>query len=156
MGRKDFVTNKLDDVPPVIDIIGGIMHVAQLLSALVVVLLFSIGVIDLVILIYELYLTDSISDVESVIGLVEFVLLLFIIVEVYRTIVAYITNKEAEHVVNIVVYAGVIAVIRKLIVFQPDEFSGTEIVFTLVGYAAVLLSLGLLIYIVHEEGLVSD
>jgi uncharacterized membrane protein (DUF373 family) len=142
---------KIKKIPPIIDLVDMVMRGVQIASAIIVVILFIIGVVDLAFLIFELFKSGNISDVESVVGLIDFVLLLFIIVEVYRTISAYIRSKNPKYVLNIVVYAGVIAIVRKIIVYRPSQLSGIEIIYTAIGYAIILLSLATLVYIVDTE-----
>lgn len=80
---------------------------------------------------------------------IDLVLYLFIVVELYRTVIAYV---EAESVVRAVVHAGLIAVVRQIITFKPGDFGNTEAALMTAG-TYVLLLLGLLVgfFLVHRE-----
>lgn len=151
MNYKDKISEILDDMPPLIDMVDKAMNIAQIGSAIIVVILFIIGVADLAFLIYESFQSGRISSVQNVIDLIDFVLLLFIVVEAYRTISAYIRSKNPMYVLNIVVFAGVIAIVRKIIVFRPEQLSETGTLYTAVAYAVILLSLGVLVQIMDIQ-----
>lgn len=62
-------------------LIGGV----EIVAAYVLVFLFAVGVFDLGLTIGGLILSGAITNAGEVVALVDTVLLLFIIVEVYRT-----------------------------------------------------------------------
>lgn len=143
-----------DKIPSGIDITEWFMKKIQLVAAFIVVILFAIGVVDLSIAIVESYNTGNLTEVSEVVSFIDFVLLLFILVEAYRTIVAYIRSKDARYILALVIYAGVIAVIRKVIVFRPSEFAGyIESMYVAIGYSILLLSLGLMLYILNNNAM---
>jgi uncharacterized membrane protein (DUF373 family) len=72
-----------------------------------------------------------------VINLIDTVLLLLIIVEVYQTVIAFSRN---EPVVRIVVNAALIAIARKVISFRLSEFTGVEEAFIAAAAYAMLLA----------------
>ena len=132
--------------------IDQVMRFAQGITAFVVVCLFVIGVIDLILEIISLFRSGRITEVTAVIGVIEFVLLLFIIVEAYRTIVAYARQQEAKTILTLVTYTGIIAVIRKIIIFRPEEIGGQEALLIAVGYGVLLVALGVLVLILDQYG----
>jgi uncharacterized membrane protein (DUF373 family) len=89
---------------------------------------------------------------KNAIGLIsttiDIVLYLFIVIELYRTIIAYV---ETQNVVKAVIHAGLIAVVRQIMIFKPDEI-GTPMEAFLTAGSFVLLLLGLLLgfYLVHR------
>jgi len=87
-----------------------------------VLVLFVIGVFDLLLGLYELLWTGQFTDPIAVVGLLETVLLLLIIIEVHRTLLAY---ARQEPVVRIVIGAAIIAIAREVISFRVDEFDAT-------------------------------
>lgn len=85
------------------------------------------------------------------IDLIDTVLLLLIIVEVYQTVIAFSRN---EPVVRVVINAALIAIDRKVISFRLSEFSGVEEAF--VAAAADTMLLAVLIasfYVVRQTDL---
>jgi len=88
-----------------------------------VLILFVIGVFDLLLGLYELLWTGQFTDPIAVVGLLETVLLLLIIIEVHRTLLAY---ARQEPVVRIVIGAAIIAVAREVISFRVEAFEGGD------------------------------
>ncbi|NEU55802.1 phosphate-starvation-inducible PsiE family protein [Halorussus sp. MSC15.2] len=129
----------------------GITILQTAIAAFLVVLLV-LGVVNLGIVIGRSILVRDVTDTTATLSLVrssiDIVLYLFVIVELYQTVVAYV---EAQSVVMAVIHAGLIAVVRQIITFKPDDYGPTEAI-TIAGVYVVLL-LGLLIgfWVVHRE-----
>ena len=118
---------------------------------LVVVLL--LGVVNLVATFVQAALAVELLGHKNAISLIsttiDLVLYLFIVVELYRTVIAYV---EAESVVRAVVHAGLIAVVRQIITFKPGDLESGEAALMTAG-TYVLLLVGLLVgfFLVHRE-----
>lgn len=142
-----------EDLPSEFDILNWILRKIESVAALIVVALFGIGVVDLALLIVESFESGEIRDVGTVIDLIEFLLLLFIIVEVYRTIAAYAQDRQPKYVLTLVLYTGVIAVVRRILVFKPEDLdTALDAMYNSIGFAILLLSLGMMIFIVDQYG----
>jgi len=101
--------------------------------------LFLIGLFDLGLGLYGLIVTGEYTDPVAVVSLIDTVLLLLIVLEVHRTLIAYAAD---DPVLPIVVSAAIIAVARQVISFRIDEFESTEnILPAALGLAALLLGL---------------
>lgn len=123
----------------------------ELVAAAVFALLFAIGVVDLILQIWQAVLTGSITDPLVVIGFIDTGLLLLIIVEVYQTVIAYTTKSGTGEIVRLVIYTGVIAMVRKAIVFRTDEYATTFDAFlAAVAYTVLLLGLGVLLVVERQ------
>jgi uncharacterized membrane protein (DUF373 family) len=48
-----------------------------------------------------------------------------IIVEVYQTVLAYVEENKTRQIVQLVIYTGVIAMVRKAIIFRTGEYATT-------------------------------
>lgn len=107
-----------------------------LATAYFTLLLFLIGVFDLLLGLWNLITTGNFTDPFAVVGLLNTVLLLLIIVEVHRTLIAYARN---EPVVRIVVGAAIIAVAREIISFRISEFETVADALTAAGGFGILL-----------------
>ena len=114
-----------------------LMKWLELGAAYFLVLLFAIGLFDLGLTLFELVRTGEFTDPNRVIDVVDTVLVLLIIVEIYQTAVAFSRN---EPVVRIVVNAALIAVARKVISFRPDEYSSSTEAFVSAAAFALLLA----------------
>lgn len=142
-----------DKIPDSVNLLNWVVDKTQIVAAGIVAALFVIGVFDFGLLIFEEFKSGEITEVTSVIALIEFLLLLFIVVEVYRTIIAYARNKQPRYVVTLVLYTGVIAIIRRVIVFQPlDIGDAVDAMYVSLSYGIVLLSLGAMLYIIDQYG----
>ncbi|MCT9094634.1 phosphate-starvation-inducible PsiE family protein [Haloarchaeobius sp. HME9146] len=130
-----------------------VMQAIEFAAAVVMVFLFAVGVLDLGMQIAGAVGNGDITDPLVVVGFIDTALLLFIIVEVYQTVLAYAQKSKTTEIVRIVVYTGVIAMVRKIIVFRTDVYaSKTEALLTAAAYTVVLLGLGVLLYIERTAG----
>lgn len=121
-----------------------------LVTAYFVIGLFLIGVIDLLIAMYLILVTGEFTDPRAVIELIDTVLLLLIIVETHRTLVAIVKN---EPVVQIVIGVAVIAVARQVISFRIDEFeTATEALAAAGAFVGLLAALILAYVLVKRYG----
>jgi uncharacterized membrane protein (DUF373 family) len=116
-----------------------------LLGAYFLLLLFLIGVFDLLLGLYELVMSGEFTDPTSVVELLNSVLLLLIIVEVHRTLIAYVRD---EPLTRIVISAAIIAIAREIISFRVSGFDTPEDALTAAGSFTLLLLALILAYIV--------
>lgn len=111
--------------------------------------LFLIGVFDLLVGLYDLIVTGRFIDPIAVVELLDTVLLLLIIVEVHRTLLAYVRN---EPVIRIVVGAAIIAVAREIISFRIDDFeTGVDALTGAVAFAVLLLILTVTYFSIRRD-----
>ena len=110
-------------------------------AAYFLLLLFLIGVFDLFLSLYQLLIAGNFTDPNEVVGLLDSVLLLLIIVEVHRTLLAY---AKGEPVLRIVVSAAIIAIARRAISFRLEDYdTGQETVLAAIAIAVLVLALTL-------------
>ncbi|MGB9964240.1 phosphate-starvation-inducible PsiE family protein [Halobacterium sp. CBA1126] len=119
----------------------------EIVAAYVLVFLFAVGVFDLGLNIAQLVRTGAITQTSEVVALIDTVLLLFIIVEIYQTVVAY---TREESVVRIVIITGIIAVTRRVISFHPGDHAAQDALLTSLGFAALLAVLVGSLYVVRR------
>lgn len=124
------------DLPQVTEPSVIAMRWLVLATAYFALVLFIIGVFDLLLGLWELVTTGRFTDPIAVVELLDMVLLLLIIVEVHRTLIAY-ARKEA--VVPIVISAAIIAITREIISLRIDEFNTTGDAVNAAGALALLL-----------------
>lgn len=113
-----------------------VMRWLEMGAAYFLVALFAIGVFDLGLSLYELLISGRFTDPNAVIDLIDTVLLLLIIVEVFQTVVAFSRN---EPVIRIVINAALIAIARKVISYRPGEYASVEEAFVAAGSFTLLL-----------------
>ena len=136
--RLDGIVDRMDRFVNVIEVAAGALFA----------LLFAVGVFDLGLQIAEAVASGSITDPIVVIGFIDIGLLLLIIVEVYQTVVAYIKENDTRRIVRLVIYTGVIAVVRKVIIFRTGEYSSeTNALIVAVAYGVLTIGLVALLYV---------
>ena len=129
------------------------VNVLQTGVAFFLVIVLVIGVVNLVATFARAALAVEILGYKNAIGLIsttiDIVLYLFIVIELFRTIIAYV---EAKNVVKAVIHAGLIAVVRQIIIFKPED-AGTPTEALLTAGVFVVLLFGLLLgfFLVHRE-----
>ena len=125
-----------------------LIRYVEVVAALVIVLLFAIGVFDLGLQIFRSALSGRITDPLVVVGFIDTALLLFIIVEVYQTVVAYTQESDTRRIVRLVIYTGVIAMVRKAIIFRTGEYSDEQAALLAAGsYTLIILGLAALLLV---------
>lgn len=129
-------------------LMDNFVNLVELGAAALFALLFAVGVIDLALIIAEAALAGNITDPQVVIGLIDVGLLLLIIVEVYQTVVAYVRENDTRRIVRLVIYTGVIALVRKVIIFRTEEYATKQdALFVAVAYTILTLGLVALLYV---------
>jgi uncharacterized membrane protein (DUF373 family) len=132
---------------------GRFVHGVELAAATVFALLFGVGVIDLILQIFEAVSSGRITDPLVVIGFIDTGLLLLIIVEVYQTVLAYVEQNDTRRIVRLVIYTGVIAMVRKAIIFRTGEYATLEDAMLAAGsYAVIMLALVALLFVERVYG----
>jgi uncharacterized membrane protein (DUF373 family) len=129
------------------DTVNQFIRAVELAAATVFALLFAIGVFDLTLQIFGAVRNGTITDPLVVVGFIDTGLLLLIIVEVYQTVLAYIEESDPRRIVQLVIYTGVIAMVRKIIIFRTGEYATVQDALVASGaYAIVVFALvGLLV-----------
>jgi uncharacterized membrane protein (DUF373 family) len=129
------------------------IRLVEIAAAYILVGLFAVGVLDLLLQIAGAVATSvrtggevGITDPNVVVGFIDTALLLFIIVEIYQTVVAY---TREESVVRIVIIAAIIAVSRKVISFRPGDTVGTEDLLFAASFGLLLLVLVVALYVLR-------
>ena len=148
---------RFPDMGRVVDASDFLMHVVETAGAVVFALLFGIGLIDLVVLIVESIQSGEIRDPAVVVAFVDRGLLLFIIAEVYQTVVAYVRGQSPRRILRLVIFTGLIAIIRKVIVFRTEVYGSKMEALIVAGtYALLLLGLGMVMFIDQRAGLFEE
>lgn len=133
--------------------VGRFVHGIELAAATVFAVLFAIGVADLTLQILGAVRSGSITDPLVVIGFIDTGLLLLIIVEVYQTVLAYVEENETRRIVQLVIYTGVIAMVRKAIIFRTGEYATTEdALFAAGSYGIIIFALVALLVAERSQG----
>ncbi|MFB6070045.1 MAG: phosphate-starvation-inducible PsiE family protein [Halanaeroarchaeum sp.] len=126
-----------------------LMETLEFATAALMVVLFGIGVFDLGLKLFELIRTGNFTDPNNVIALIDTALLLLIIVEIYRTVVAYIENLN---ILPLVINVALIAMARKIISFRTGKYhSYDDALLAAASYGFLMLVLIATFYVVHRS-----
>ncbi|PSP99398.1 hypothetical protein BRC89_04430 [Halobacteriales archaeon QS_4_70_19] len=125
------------------DLMDRFIRGVEISAATVFAFLFAVGVVDLALQIFQSVQSGAITDPLVVIGFIDTGLLLLIIVEVYQTVLAYVKEDDTRRIVRLVIYTGVIAMVRKAIIFRTGEY-GSEMQALTAASAYTILILGLI------------
>lgn len=124
------------------------VHVVELGAAAIFAFLFAVGVADLALQIGQEILSGDITHPRAVIGIIDTGLLLLIIVEVYQTVIAYTRGNETKEIVRLIVYTGIIAMVRKVIIYRIGNYPSTQAaLLAALAYTVIVLGLGALLFI---------
>lgn len=135
------------------DVTNRFVHATELVAAAVFALLFAIGVVDLLLQIIQAVRVGSITDPLVVIGFIDTGLLLLIIVEVYETVIAYTEETDTRRIVRLVIYTGVIAMVRKAIIFRVSEYGSPQnALFASIAYTVLIFGLVALLMVERRYG----
>jgi uncharacterized membrane protein (DUF373 family) len=144
--RLDAAVDRMDSFVNVVEIAAGALFA----------LLFAVGVFDLGLQIAQATRRGSITDPNIVIGFIDVGLLLLIIVEVYQTVVAYIKENDTRRIVRLVIYTGVIAVVRKVIIFRTSEYETIDDALVVAAaYGILTLGLVALLYVDRRTSVIA-
>jgi uncharacterized membrane protein (DUF373 family) len=120
-----------------------------LATAYILLVLFLVGIFDVLIGLYELFSSGRFTQPLAVVDLLDTVLLLLILVEVHRTLLAYVRD---DPVVRIVIGAAIIAIAREIISFRLADFpTGNEALTAAISFAILLIVLVAAYYVVYER-----
>jgi uncharacterized membrane protein (DUF373 family) len=135
------------------DLTDRFVRLVEMAAATVFAVLFAIGVVDLTLQIVKAVQSGEITDPLVVIGFIDTGLLLLIIVEVYQTVLAYVRENETRRIVRLVIYTGVIAMVRKAIIFRVGEYGSTQdALFAAVSYSVIIVGLVALLVVEGAYG----
>lgn len=134
------------------DRIDEFVHVVELSAAAIFALLFAIGVVDLGLQIVQRIESGAIASPTVVIAIIDTGLLLLIIVEVYQTVIAYTRRSETRRIVRLILYTGIIAMVRKMIIFRTGDYATPQkALLAAVAYTVILLGIGALLVVERDR-----
>jgi uncharacterized membrane protein (DUF373 family) len=122
----------------------------QVLERILIVLLLIMAALAIVEVGFELYAAATgpgFLPPDRVLNVLDAVLIVFIIIELVNTAFAYI---ERRNVVGTVLEAGLVAVVRKLIIFDT-EATASYVLMKGAGLALLILAIGITWYLLRRS-----
>jgi uncharacterized membrane protein (DUF373 family) len=112
----------------------AVIYIEGAVAGLLTVLA-GLGVVDVVIKMLQVSRADGFMTPEGIIRTIDTVLIVFIVIELIRIAIAYMHHRN---VVGTVLEAGLVAVVRKLVIFE----SGEMVLQKAVAYALLIVAVG--------------
>ena len=94
-----------------------VVYIEAAVTVLLVILA-GLGVVDVVLKMLEVTRADGFMTPEGITRTIDTVLVVFIVIELIRIAVSYMQHKN---VIGTVLEAGLVAVVRKLVIFESTE-----------------------------------
>ncbi len=125
-----------------------VLYIEGAVTVLLVVLA-ALGVVDIVLKMLEVTRADGFMTPEGITRTIDTVLVVFIVIELIRIAVSYMQHKN---VIGTVLEAGLVAVVRKLVIFE----SGEGMLEKAIALAILILAVGVTWYLLQRGNLCSD
>jgi uncharacterized membrane protein (DUF373 family) len=122
-----------------------IVYIEGVVVALLTILAV-LGVIDIVLKMLEVTRADGFMTPEGITRTIDTVLVVFIVIELIRIALAYMNHQD---VVGTVLEAGLVAVVRKLVIFE----GGDKMLEKAAALGILILAVGTTWYLLRKVGL---
>jgi uncharacterized membrane protein (DUF373 family) len=124
-----------------------VLYIEGSVTALLV-LLAGLGVFDIVLKMLQVVRADGFMTPEGITRTIDTVLIVFIVIELIRIAVAYMQHRN---VIGTVLEAGLVAVVRKLVIFESTD----QVLEKAVAFAVLILAVGITWYLLRRANLCS-
>lgn len=124
-----------------------VIYVEAAVTGLLVVLA-ALGVVDVVLKLLEVTRVDGFMTSAGVTRTIDAVLVVFIVIELIRIAIAYMQHKN---VIGTVLEAGLVAVVRKLVIFESSD----NVLEKAAALAILILAVGITWYLLRRADLCS-
>lgn len=106
------------DVTMYMRILKAVVRRAEAVLTVLLVALLALAIVGLIVDVADALIEDHVLHFETVIRLIDYVLIVFVLVELIAIAFAYLADQS---VVATVLEATLVAVARKIIAFEPGE-----------------------------------
>lgn len=128
------------------------MHVAvdalERLIALLLIAIAALGAVDLVVEMYNAVSERGYLTPDTILRVLDSVLVVFIVIELFNIALAYMKRKN---VIATVMEAGLVAVVRKLVIFETSG-DAQYILMKAIALAVLILAIGSTWYLLRRSG----
>jgi uncharacterized membrane protein (DUF373 family) len=128
---------------PILDRV--VLYVEGAVTALLAVLAV-LGVVDVIIKMVQVTRADGFMSPEGITRTIDTVLIVFIVIELIRIALAYMHHED---VIGTVLEAGLVAVVRKLVIFE----SSPDMLPKAIALSALILSVAVAWFLLRRAGL---
>ncbi|MDO8848297.1 MAG: phosphate-starvation-inducible PsiE family protein [Coriobacteriia bacterium] len=132
-----------------IDLLNRIVIYIEGAVAALLVILAALGVVDVVLKMLEVVRAEGFMTPEGITRTIDTVLVVFIVIELIRIAIAYMLHKN---VIGTVLEAGLVAVVRKLVIFE----TGDKVLEKALALAVLTLAVGITWYLLRRANLCGE
>ncbi len=115
--------------------------------ALLLVIIAALGVVDLVVEMYAAVSDKGYLTPDSILRVLDSVLIVFIVIELFNIALAYMKRRN---VVATVLEAGLVAVVRKLVIFESTG-DPEYVLMKAIALAVLIIAIGLTWYLLRRS-----
>lgn len=119
-----------------------VLYIEGAVTVLLVILA-GLGAVDVVIKMLEVTRADGFMTPEGITRTIDTVLIVFIVIELIRIAIAYMQHKN---VVGTVLEAGLVAVVRKLVIFESTD----QMLEKAIALSILILAVGITWYLLRK------
>ncbi len=120
-----------------------VVYIEAAVTVLLVILA-ALGVVDVVIKMLAVTRADGFMTPDGITRTIDTVLVVFVVIELIRIAMAYMQHRN---VIDTVLEAGLVAVVRKLVVFE----SSGQMLENAVALAVLILAVGITWFLLHQR-----
>lgn len=128
------------------------MHVAvdalERAIALLLVVIAALGAVDLVVEMFNAVSDKGYLTPDSILRVLDSVLVVFIVIELFNIALAYMKRKN---VIATVMEAGLVAVVRKLVIFETNA-DASYVLMKAAALGILILAIGLTWFLLRRSG----
>lgn len=132
-----------------IDLLNRVVVYIEAAVAALLVVLAALGVVDIVLKMLEVTRAEGFMTPEGITRTIDTVLVVFIVIELIRIAIAYMLHRN---VIGTVLEAGLVAVVRKLVIFE----SGDKMLEKALALAVLTLAVGITWYLLNRAHICDD
>ncbi|MHB1017657.1 MAG: phosphate-starvation-inducible PsiE family protein [Coriobacteriia bacterium] len=126
-----------------IDTINRVVLYIEGAVTVLLVVLAALGAVDVVIKMLQVTRADGFMTPEGITRTIDTVLIVFIVIELIRIAIAYMQHKN---VVGTVLEAGLVAVVRKLVIFESTD----QMLEKAIALSILILAVGVTWYLLRK------
>lgn len=131
------------------DFLQKIVHLVEISVATLLVVLAMLGLIGIVASMIAAFRIDGNMTADNIAQVLDAVLVVFIVLELFSIALAYLQHRN---VISTVMEAGLVAVVRKLVVYE----TGTDALPKALALAVLILSVGVTWFLLRKSNVCTD
>ena len=123
----------------------AVLYIEATVTGLLVILA-ALGTVDIVIKMLQVTRADGFMTPDGITRTIDTVLVVFVVIELIRIAIAYMQHKN---VIGTVLEAGLVAVVRKLVIFESTD----QMLEKAIALGVLILAVGITWYLLRKGSL---